>query len=68
MKTIINTDGVRLKEVLDAAGMTQKELVRATGLEQSVISRITTGRFRATSQEKLRISLVLGRKVEEIFP
>ena len=67
MKAIINADGVRLKEALEEANLTQLDLVKMTGYPQSTVSRIATGRYRATSKEKMKIALALGKKVEEIF-
>jgi len=68
MKRTINTDRIRLKELLRECRLTQTDVARATGLHGSIISRIATGRFRPTAFEKLRIATAVGRKVEEIFP
>ena len=68
MRKIISTSEVRLREALEKADLTQVELGKITGLEQSVISRITTGRFRASVEEKIQIAAALGKPVNEVFP
>lgn len=58
---------VALREARLQAGLTQAELARRAGLTRSAYTNIEKGNKHPSLVTALRISQVLGKRVEELF-
>jgi DNA-binding XRE family transcriptional regulator len=57
----------RLKAARALKGLTQMQLAEQIGTREIEISRIETGRIRATTEMKSRIAALLGKPTFELF-
>ena len=57
----------KLKAAIYAAGRRQKDVAAEAGISELELSKIITGRRKATEGEKGRIAGLLGVKSERVF-
>lgn len=60
-------ENLRLKAAIYAAGLRQCEVAHRVGVTEDRVSKLVTGRRRATPEEMAQIAQVLDRPVKELF-
>ena len=56
-----------LRDARAADGLSQDQLARSVGVSRQTISSIETGQYCPSTVLALRLSRVLGRRVEQLF-